>query len=195
MQCCSLQCRTLLPSPVTSVTGCCFHFGFVSSFFLELFFHSSPVAYWAPTHLGSSSFSVISFCLFILFMGFSRQEYWSGLPFPFQQTTFCHNSPPWHICLSWPYMAWLWGIRVSSLWKLPDGRDWLWEKLGLGNQSLFLVLKRNFFHCSSHEFLSNILCSQGFSTSFIPTSISGSFGIFQIFPQTTIYTQSSFPWP
>ena len=30
----------------------------------------------------SSSFSVVSFCLFILFMGFSRQEYWSGLPFP-----------------------------------------------------------------------------------------------------------------
>ena len=25
---------------------------------------------------------VVSFCLFILFMGFSRQEYWSDLPFP-----------------------------------------------------------------------------------------------------------------
>ena len=37
---------------------------------------------WAPADLGSSSFSVLSFCLFILFMGFSRQEYWSGLPFP-----------------------------------------------------------------------------------------------------------------
>ena len=34
------------------------------------------------TDLGSSSFSVLSFCLFILFMGFSRHEYWSGLPFP-----------------------------------------------------------------------------------------------------------------
>ena len=33
------------------------------------------VAYWASTDLGSSSFSVLSFCLFILFMGFSRQEY------------------------------------------------------------------------------------------------------------------------
>ena len=30
----------------------------------------------------NSSFSVLFFCLFILFMGFSRQEYWSGLPFP-----------------------------------------------------------------------------------------------------------------
>ena len=50
---------------------------------LELFLHSSPVAYWAPTNPGSSSFSVISFCLFILFMVLSsRQEYWSGLLFP-----------------------------------------------------------------------------------------------------------------
>ena len=53
-----------------------------SSFFLELFLHWTPVAYWAPTDLGSSSFSVLSFCFFILFMGFSRQKYWSGLPFP-----------------------------------------------------------------------------------------------------------------
>ena len=36
----------------------------------------------ACTDLGSFSFSVLCFCLFILFMGFSRQEYWSGLPFP-----------------------------------------------------------------------------------------------------------------
>ena len=49
--------------------------------FWSLFLHSSPVAYWAPTDLGHSSFSVLSFCLFMLFMGFSRQEYRSGLPF------------------------------------------------------------------------------------------------------------------
>ena len=60
----------------------CFHFGSASSFLLELFLHSSPVAYWPPTDLGSSSFSVISLCLFILFIGFSRQECWSGLRFP-----------------------------------------------------------------------------------------------------------------
>ena len=82
MQYYSLQHRTLLPSPVTSTTGCYFCFGSISSFFLELFLHWSPVAYWAPIHLGSSSFSVISFCIFILFMGFSRQEYWTVLPFP-----------------------------------------------------------------------------------------------------------------
>ena len=82
MQYCSLQLQTLLLSPVTPTTGCCFCFGSVSSFFLELFLDCSLVAYWAPTGLRSSSFSVLSFCLFILFMGFSRQEYWSGLPFP-----------------------------------------------------------------------------------------------------------------
>ena len=82
MQHCSLHHRTLLPLPVTTTTGRCFCCGFVSSFLLELFLQSSPVAYWAPNDLGRSSFSVISFCLFILFMGFSRQEYWSGLPFP-----------------------------------------------------------------------------------------------------------------
>ena len=60
----------------------CFCFTSISSFFLELFLHSFPVAHWAPSNLGSSSFSILSFCLFILFMGFSRQEYWSGLPLP-----------------------------------------------------------------------------------------------------------------
>ena len=82
MQYCSLQHQTLLLSPVTSTTGCCFCFGSLSSFFLVLFLYWSPEAFWAPTNLGSSSFSVVSFCLFPLFMGFSRQEYWSGLPFP-----------------------------------------------------------------------------------------------------------------
>ena len=55
-QYCSLQHQTLLPSPVTSTTGCCFCFVSGSSFFLELFLHSSPVAYRAPNDLGSSSF-------------------------------------------------------------------------------------------------------------------------------------------
>ena len=80
MQYFSLQHQTLLPSPVTSTTGCCFSFGSVSSFFLELFLHWSPVGTYRP---GEFIFPVLSFCLFILFMGFSRQEYWSGLPFPF----------------------------------------------------------------------------------------------------------------
>ena len=81
MQYCSLQPQTLLPSWVTSTTEHCFCFGSVFSFFLELFLHWTPVAYWAPTDLGSSSFSVISFCLFVLFKEFSRQDYWFAIPF------------------------------------------------------------------------------------------------------------------
>ena len=45
-------------------------------------FYSSLIAYLTPTYMGSSSFSVTSFCLFVLFMGFSRQECWNSLPFP-----------------------------------------------------------------------------------------------------------------
>ena len=51
MQYCSLQHQTLLSSPVRSTTGCCFCSGSASSFFLELFLHCSPVAYWVPTDL------------------------------------------------------------------------------------------------------------------------------------------------
>ena len=152
-QYCSLQHQTLLSPPDTSTAGRCFCFGSASSFLLELFLSSSPVAYWAPTDLGSSSFSVLSFCLFILFIRFLRQEYWSGLPFP---------SPADHIlselatmtCSSWVTLhsmahsfieldkavvhvirlvnfLWL-SISVclpsekdKSLWKLPYRRDWL----------------------------------------------------------------------
>ena len=57
-------------------------YGSLSSFFLELFLYWSPVTYWASTNLGSLSFSPLSLCLFILFMGFSRQEYWNTLSFP-----------------------------------------------------------------------------------------------------------------
>ena len=80
MQYCSLQHWTLLLSPVPSTTGCCFCFVSIPSFFPELFLYWSPVANWAPTNLWSSSFSFLSFCLFIMFMGFSRQEYRSHFP-------------------------------------------------------------------------------------------------------------------
>ena len=114
MQHCSLQHRTLLPLAVPFTTGCCFCFGSIPSFFLELFLHWSPVAYWAPTNLGSSSFSVLSFCFFILFMGFSRQEYWSGCHSLLQSTTLCQTFPPWHGHLWWPHMAWLSFIELDK---------------------------------------------------------------------------------
>ena len=60
-----------LPSPVTSTTGCCFCFGSISSFFLELVLYWPPGAYLAPIDPGSSSFSVLSVaypCHFILWV-------------------------------------------------------------------------------------------------------------------------------
>ena len=83
VQYCSLQHQTLLPSPVTSATGHCFHFRSVPSFFLELFLHSSPVAYWAPTNLGSSSFSVISFLPFHTVHGVLKAGMLKWLSIPF----------------------------------------------------------------------------------------------------------------
>ena len=123
MEHCSLQHWTLLPSPITSTTGCCFCFGTIPLFFLELFLHCSPEAYWAPTDLGSSSFNVLSFYLFILFIGFSRQEYWSGLPFP---------SPVDHILSELSTMTrpswvaprtWLSFIELDKAWSMWS--DWL----------------------------------------------------------------------
>ena len=73
-------CSLLLPL-VTSKTGHCFCFSSISSFFVELFLQSSPVVYIAFIHLGGFIFQC-PFCLFILFMGSSRQEYWMGLSFP-----------------------------------------------------------------------------------------------------------------
>ena len=61
-----LQHCTLLPLTVTAKTGHCVHFGSAFLFFLELFLHSSPVAYWTPTylrvHLSVSYLFPFSYC-------------------------------------------------------------------------------------------------------------------------------------
>ena len=44
----------------------------------------STRAYWTPSYMRGSSSSIITFCLFILVMGFWWQEYWSCLPLPLQ---------------------------------------------------------------------------------------------------------------
>ena len=114
MQYCSLQHQTLLLSPVTSRTGYCFFFGSIPSFSLELFLHWSPVAYWAPTNLGSSSFSALSFCLFILSWGSQGKNTEVVFHSLLQWTTFCQTSPPWPIHLGWPHMAWLNFIELDK---------------------------------------------------------------------------------
>ena len=99
LQYCSSQHWTLLPSPVTSTAGCCFCFSSIPSFFLELFLHWSPVACWAPTSLGSSSYRVLffafSYCLWGS-QGKNTEVVCHSLP---QWTRFCQNAPPWPICL------------------------------------------------------------------------------------------------
>ena len=124
MQYCSSQHWTLLLSPVTSTAGYCFCFDSIPSFFLELFLHWSPVAYWAPTDLGSSSFSILLFCLFIVFMGFSRQEYWSGLPFPSPVDHIVSDLSTMPTRLGWPHRAWLSFIELDKAVVLV-WLDWL----------------------------------------------------------------------
>ena len=114
MQYCSLQYRTLLLSPVTSTTGYCFCFGSIPSFFLDLFLHWSPVVYWAPTDLWSSSFSVLSFCLFILSWGSQGTNTEVFCHSLLQWATFCQTSAPWPVHLGWPHTAWLSFIELDK---------------------------------------------------------------------------------
>ena len=136
----------------TSTTGRHLHFGSASSFLLELFLRSSPAAYWTPTNPGGSSFSVISFCLFILFMGFSGQECRSGLSSSAVDLVLSYLSAitrqscvvlygmvqsfiEFYKATILVHFLWLWFpfCLPSDGWEcmLPDGRDWLWGKLGL----------------------------------------------------------------
>ena len=97
---------------------------------LEPFLHSSPVSYWAPIDLGNLSCIVMSFCLFILFMGFSRQECWNTLPFPSQWTTFClfmmfmgfSRQEYWFAS---PFSSGLHSVRLfQNDWSILDGPTW-----------------------------------------------------------------------
>ena len=90
---------------------------------------SFPAAYWRPSNLGDSSFSVISFCPCIQFMRFSWLVYWSGLPFP----------PPMdHVLSELPAMTHLSLLRGKSevmiyVWNLSSCRWDLKPKNRLNN--------------------------------------------------------------
>ena len=108
MQYCSLQHQTLIPSPVTSITGCCFCFDSVSSFFLESFLHVSTDL---QSHIGHLPTWRVHLSVSYLFafsyyswgsQGNNIEVVWHSL---LQWTTFCQNSPPWPVCLGWPYTA------------------------------------------------------------------------------------------
>ena len=132
-QYCSLQHRTLLPSPVTSTTGCCFCFGSISSFFLELFLHWSPVAYWAPTNLGvhlSVSYLLPFHTVHGVLKAKISSEYsLEGLI----------ETP-----ILWPPDAKSWLI-----WKDPDaGKDWRREETGMTEDKMVGW----HHHLDGHEF-------------------------------------------
>ena len=114
MQYCSLQHRILPLSPVPFTTGCCFCFGSFPLFFLEFFLHWSPVAYWAPTDLGSSPFSVLSFPFSYCSWGSQGKNTEVVGHSLLQWTTICQTSPPWPIHLGWPHMAWLGFIELDK---------------------------------------------------------------------------------
>ena len=106
---------------------CCFCSGSISSFFLELFLHWSPVACWAPIDLGSPSFSILSSCLLILFLGFSRQEYWRfAIPFSSGSHSVwpLHHDPPVLGCPAG--MAWFHWVRQVCGPSLIRLTSFLW---------------------------------------------------------------------
>ena len=162
-----MQHRTLLPSSVTSTIRCCFCFGSVPSLFLELVLHWSAAACWAPTYLGSSSFSVLSFCLFILFITLIRHakncntcsQYWSTERVQFSTTTAEHMldnqcSRSWtnwamKFCpitvFPWPLANWLPLLQAS--WQRFAGKT---LPQPAGGRKCFLrvcwILKHGFLH-------------------------------------------------
>ena len=107
MQYCSLQPWTGLPSSVTSTARCCFHFGSISSFFLDLFPHRSLIAHWTPTdlgvHLSVSYLFAFSYCS----RGSQGKNTEVVCHSLFQWTMFCQNVPAWPVYLGWPFTAWL----------------------------------------------------------------------------------------
>ena len=169
MQYFSLRHRTLILSPVTSTTGYSFCFSSITSFFLELFLHWSPVAYWAPTNLRSSSFIILLFCIFLLLMGFSRQEYWSGLPFhfpvdcilsdlstmtrpswvvPHSMAQFQWVRQDWGPVIRLACFLWLWFQSVCPLKPSHNTYHHTWVSLTLDIGYLFMAAPAKCRHCS-----------------------------------------------
>ena len=119
MQYCSLQNWTLLSPPDKSTPGRCFHFGSTSSFLLELFFHSSLVAYWTPTDTGGSPLRLYLFAFSYCSWGSQGKNADVVCHFLLQWTTFCQNSPPWPDHPGWPYMLWLIvSLSKARLWSI-----------------------------------------------------------------------------
>ena len=114
MQYFSLQHWTLLLSPVTSTAEYCFCFGSIPSFFLKLFLHWSPVAYWALTNLGSALSVSYHFAFSYCSWGSQGKNTEVACHALLQWTTLCQTSPPWPACIGWPHTAWLSFIELDK---------------------------------------------------------------------------------
>ena len=114
MQDFSLKHWTLLLSPALSTTGWIFCFRSIPSLFLELFFHWSPVAYWAlltrGVHFSMSYISALSFCSWDS-QGKNTEVVCQSL---LQWRKFCQSSQQWPNYLGWPQRAWLSSIRLDN---------------------------------------------------------------------------------
>ena len=94
MQYCSLQHWTFLLSPVTSTIGCCFCFGSIPTFFLELFIHWSLVVFGHLLTWGvplSVSYHFAFSCCSWGSLGKNNEVVCHSL---LQWNTFCQTSPP-----------------------------------------------------------------------------------------------------
>ena len=74
---------TLFPSPITSTTRCCFCFGSISLFFLELFLHSSSGASRGPYRLWEFIFQCHTILPFHTVYGVLKARIlkWFAIPF------------------------------------------------------------------------------------------------------------------
>ena len=143
MQYCYVQHCTLLSPPDTSTSDHCLRFGSGSSFSLDLFLHSSPVAFWTPSDLGDSSSSILTFCLSILSMGFSKQEFRVCCHFLLQWSTVYQNSSLWPILHEWPCLAWL---TASLSYASPFTMTKLWSMKAYVHTKTCIDMYRSFIH-------------------------------------------------
>ena len=93
-----------------------------TSFLLQLSviaLHSSAVVYWTPSNLGGSSSVSYLFAFLLLSLGFSRQEYCSGLQF---------SSPVYHVLSALFTMSCpSWGAMQCMVHKFMELHKTLWH--------------------------------------------------------------------
>ena len=116
MQYCSLQHQTLLLSP--STTRCCFCFGSISLFFLELFLHSSSGASRGPYRLWEFIFQCHTILPFHTVYGVLKARILKWFAIPFSSGPHLSELSTMIRRLGWPYTAWLSFIDLARLWSV-----------------------------------------------------------------------------